>query len=117
MLSDPDKRDVYDKYGLDGLKEGGGGGGGGQDIFESFFGGGQRSNQPRKAKAKLIEVTVSLEDAYNGKMIEKTYKRKRICEPCEGKGGKNAKVHNYKNHSLSSVQGCFLYVLVLFSVS
>lgn len=40
VLADPDKRDTYDKYGLEGLKEGGGGGGGGHDIFESFFGGG-----------------------------------------------------------------------------
>ena len=94
VLTDPEKRDVYDKYGLEGLKEGAGNGGGGMDIFEHFFGGGgQKSNQPRKAKGKLIDVSVSLEDAYSGKMIETTFKRKRICEPCEGKGGKNAKVY------------------------
>ena len=44
VLSDPEKRDIYDQYGEDGLKEGMGGGGGGfhnpADIFESFFGGG-----------------------------------------------------------------------------
>ena len=56
VLSNPEKRDVYDKYGLDGLKEGAGGGAGGNpfDVFSSFFGGGgdQRQQGPKKAKAK-----------------------------------------------------------------
>lgn len=42
VLSDPEKRDIYDQYGEDALKEGMGGGGGGHDpfdIFQSFFGG------------------------------------------------------------------------------
>jgi DnaJ family protein A protein 2 len=42
-LSDPEKREIYDQYGEDALKEGMGGGGGGHDpfdIFSSFFGGG-----------------------------------------------------------------------------
>jgi len=40
-LSDPEKKQLYDKYGLEGLK-GQGGGGGGHDIFDMFFGGGGR---------------------------------------------------------------------------
>ena len=43
MLQDPEKREIYDQYGEDALKEGMGSGGGGVnpfDIFESFFGGG-----------------------------------------------------------------------------
>ncbi|KAL0735341.1 hypothetical protein Bca4012_011551 [Brassica carinata] len=43
VLSDPEKREIYDQYGEDALKEGMGGGGGGHDpfdIFSSFFGGG-----------------------------------------------------------------------------
>ncbi len=46
MLSDPEKRDLYDQYGEDALKEGMGGGGASHnpfDIFESFFGGGGQS--------------------------------------------------------------------------
>ncbi|KAI3470660.1 hypothetical protein Pfo_027323 [Paulownia fortunei] len=43
VLSDPEKREIYDQYGEDALKEGmGGGGSSGHnpfDIFESFFGG------------------------------------------------------------------------------
>ncbi len=40
VLSDPEKRDVYDQFGEDALKEGMGGGGATHnpfDIFESFF--------------------------------------------------------------------------------
>ena len=42
MLSDEDKRQTYDRFGLEGLKEGRGGGGGfgGDDLFSMFFGGG-----------------------------------------------------------------------------
>ena len=40
VLSDPDKREIYDQYGVDAFKEGMGGGGGGHspfDLFKSFF--------------------------------------------------------------------------------
>ena len=48
MLSDAKKRQLYDTYGEEGLKDGGGGFGGGggfsqqhaEDIFAQFFGGG-----------------------------------------------------------------------------
>lgn len=42
MLSDPEKREIYDQFGEDALKEGMGGGGPAHDpfdIFQSFFGG------------------------------------------------------------------------------
>ena len=42
VLSDEDKRQTYDRFGLEGLKEGRGGPGGfgGDDLFSMFFGGG-----------------------------------------------------------------------------
>lgn len=41
VLSDPEKREIYDQYGEDALKEGMGAGPGHDpfDIFSSFFGG------------------------------------------------------------------------------
>ena len=41
VLSDPEKRELYDKYGKEGVEQGGGGGGGGDDIFSALFGGGR----------------------------------------------------------------------------
>lgn len=41
VLSDPDKRSLYDRLGEEGLKDGGFGGGlNPEDIFAQFFGGG-----------------------------------------------------------------------------
>lgn len=63
------------------------------DIFSQFFGGGggRKEQGPKKMKAKLREVSVTLEDVYEGKMIHLPHKRKRVCDGCEGKGGANAK--------------------------
>lgn len=41
-------------------------------------------------KGKLRELSVTLEDVYEGKMVSIKNSRKRVCDGCEGKGGKNA---------------------------
>ena len=41
-------------------------------------------------KGKLRDIQVSLEDVYEGKMIDLKHTRKRCCAECDGKGGKNA---------------------------
>lgn len=40
-LYDKDKREIYDKHGMEGLKSGAGGAGGMDDIFSMFMGGGR----------------------------------------------------------------------------
>lgn len=39
----------------------------------------------------MREVHVTLEDVYEGKIIQMSHTRKRICTGCDGKGGANAK--------------------------
>lgn len=85
---------MYDKYGLEGVKNGGGGMGGFEDLFD-IFGGGGRRRQARKREMKVKptvkQVTITLEDAYNGKSTEVKNRRTTICAKCDGKGGENVK--------------------------
>lgn len=67
ILSDAEKRKVYDKYGEEGLKRHqaqGGGGGDPFDIFSRFFGGGGQQGRggQRKGPTMVTEMEVELED-------------------------------------------------------
>jgi len=57
-LLDPEKRQLYDEYGEEGVKNGGAPGGG--DFFNFFGGAGKKDNRPKKMKPKLVEVQVTL---------------------------------------------------------
>lgn len=90
MLSDRDKREVYDRHGEEGLK-GGGGPSGMDDIMNMFMGGrgGGGPQKKRQVRVKPItrQVEVSLADIYNGKTVELDIDRQRICSTCNGVGG------------------------------
>jgi len=97
VLSNPDKRKVYDQGGEQAIKEGGSGGGGGfhspMDVFDMFFGGGDpfgrgRQRGPRRTKNLVHQLSVSLEDMYNGTIRKLALQKNVICDSCEGVGGK-----------------------------
>ena len=92
VLSDKEKRDLYDKYGEDGVKDGGRGGG--MDISDLFgFGGGRRQEAgPKKGKPVMHPMKLSLEEVYAGKQTKIAVNRERICAACEGRGGKEGAV-------------------------
>lgn len=73
ILSDKEKRDVYDKYGMEGIEKGAGGAQGMDDIFSMFMGGGGGgAAQKRKARVKPIarRIECTLADVYNGNTFD-----------------------------------------------
>ncbi|KAK7375216.1 hypothetical protein VNO78_35909 [Psophocarpus tetragonolobus] len=99
VLSDPEKREIYDTYGEDALKEGMSGGGGGHDpfdIFSSFFGGSSfstggssRGRRQRRGEDVVHPLKVSLEDLYLGTSKKLSLSRNVLCSKCNGKGSKS----------------------------
>ncbi|RUS78151.1 hypothetical protein EGW08_014080 [Elysia chlorotica] len=113
-LSNPEKREVYDRHGLDGLKEGAGGGGFGngsmfEDLFGGFFGfpgmsgmGGGRGR--RRGEDTLHPLRVSLEDLYNGKTSKLQLSKTVVCKKCNGMGGKSGASQRCKKCNGRGVQ-------------
>lgn len=113
VLSDPQKREIYDRYGMKGLQEGGdtgptfgaedlfghffGGGGGGPfgSFFGGFGGGGMRGGRrgPRRGENTVHRLKVSLEDLYNGKVAKLQLSKNTICTSCGGEGGPPGALH------------------------
>ncbi|GAU11277.1 hypothetical protein TSUD_342680 [Trifolium subterraneum] len=91
VLSDNEKRNIYDKYGEEGLKQhaAGGGRGGGmnmQDIFNSFFGGGSMEEEEKIVKGDdvIVDLDATLEDLYMGGSL-KVWREKNVVKPAPGK--------------------------------
>jgi molecular chaperone DnaJ len=99
ILSDADRRQVYDRYGHDGLRRGGQspnfeGFGSISDLFEAFFGtgfgggfgGGFGASAPRAGGDASVEVEIDLEQAATGAAVDVTYEVVDRCERCHGNG-------------------------------
>lgn len=81
VLNDQNKRQRYDMYGVDGLKNGGGDEGGGFHDMDGMFGfGGRRRRDERRVPDVVIPLSVSLETLYNGGVIDAVHKRRTICD-------------------------------------
>jgi DnaJ family protein A protein 2 len=97
ILSDSEKRDLYDQYGEQGMNGGGMGGMGGMDasdIFSQFFGGGGhggRPQGPQRGRDIKHSLRCSLEELYKGKVTKLALNKTILCKGCDGKGGKNVK--------------------------
>jgi molecular chaperone DnaJ len=98
VLSDSERRSVYDRYGHEGLRSGGyqpnfSGFGSISDIFEAFFGGGDPfgfggggPGGPARGADVAVEVEVSLEDVLSGVKREVEAEAMGACSRCGGDG-------------------------------
>jgi molecular chaperone DnaJ len=97
VLSDPERRGMYDRYGEDGLRRGGYAGpsfdgfGSFSDLFSAFFGGGGGvfDTGPRGARQGAdiaVSVTVELAQAAHGAQVRVDYEALARCEHCHGNG-------------------------------
>ena len=90
ILSDPDKRAHYDRFGTAGPVGGFEGGFGTlfEDIFENFFSGGERGRRSRARRGEDLqyEMKLTLEDAAKGVETKIQIPRPETCESCGGSG-------------------------------
>ncbi|MDR2141602.1 MAG: molecular chaperone DnaJ [Deltaproteobacteria bacterium] len=99
VLSDPEKRNLYDQYGHDGLKRTGFQGFQGfgdifsnfGDIFSDFFGSGSSPFRggPKKGRDLGVEVSIDFVESYTGVDKEITIPREENCETCGGTGSRS----------------------------
>ncbi|KAH8991342.1 hypothetical protein EDB86DRAFT_2936135 [Lactarius hatsudake] len=107
ILNDPNTREVYDSFGMQGLAGPGGPQNGPDmgDIFAQFFGGGPGASfdfdfgnargpfrKRNKGEDSVIPYDVTLEEIYNGKTVKVNMEKEAECGVCKGSGAKgNAK--------------------------
>jgi molecular chaperone DnaJ len=102
VLSDPDRRATYDRYGHEGLRSGGyapnfDSFGSVSDLFEAFFGGGgpfgdifgggtARATGAIQGGDLAVTAEIDLANAASGTTVEVSYEAVTMCEHCHGNG-------------------------------
>ena len=95
VLSDPQRRATYDRFGHEGLRSSGGepdfsGFDGFSGIFDAFFagggifGGGGRPGGPVQGEDVMAAVNIDLIDVLSGRNAEVAYEVIETCERCQG---------------------------------
>ena len=98
VLSDAEKRQIYDLDGVEGLERAEKGANAPASPFDMFFGGG---NQRRRGPDASVEMEVTLEDLYNGGQRSARISRNVICPKCRGTGAKGGDVSSHDSNLIA----------------
>lgn len=101
VLSDPEKKNIYDKYGEEGLNNQGQGFSP-NDLFNNIFGGGgffggnnffnnMRHSNQKKANKIVKNIDITLTELYFGCKKKVKLKIQKLCLNCMGQGAMNVK--------------------------
>ena len=97
ILSNPERREIYDRHGHEGLRSGGMGPnfegfGSISDLFEAFFGAGfgggfgGHGGGPAQGDDAILAVDIELRDAAAGIRVPVTFEAVDVCSRCTGEG-------------------------------
>jgi molecular chaperone DnaJ len=91
ILSDPERRATYDRYGHDGLRSGGyapnfEGFGSINDLFNAFFGGGGGGFASAQGADVAVAVEIDLVEAAWGTTVDVSFDAVERCDRCHGNG-------------------------------
>jgi len=91
VLSDNEKKEIYDKYGEEGLKQTGHEENGMDinDLFRSMFG----QEEDEEISPINIVKECTLEELYKGFITKETIDRCSLCKKCDGTGSVDCKEH------------------------
>jgi len=94
VLSNPEKRKIYDKYGKDAVNgQGPRSGGFGPDIGDILNQLNKQSKRDAVPPIKVV-VDVTLEELYKGKKAKETFDRYTLCTECNSTGFKDKTKHS-----------------------
>ena len=89
VLSDPEKKDKYDRFGWEGIS-GNGENVDPSDLFNMFFSGGMHGKSSRREKEKpeiiKVKLHINLKELFYGVEQDVEICKNVICEDCEGSG-------------------------------
>lgn len=115
VLTNEEKRSIYDRFGEEGLKNGAGtnpfenAGFNPFDLFNNMFGGGMQMprQQNDENRPVVVNMKCTLKDTYIGAKKSETLERSIFCNGCDATGYKDK-----KNHTCSTCNGKGIQLII-----